>query len=166
VIGIILSIEKAVFAGGCFWGVEYFLENLPGVVSTRVGYTGGEVKNPTYEEVCTGKTGHAEAVEVEFDPEQITYEELAKVFFEIHDPTQWNQQGPDMGPQYRSAVFYFNEKQKQVAEKLIEILRGQGLDVATELVAAGPFYPAEGYHQRYYDKSGKLPYCHFRVHRF
>ena len=153
--------EKALFAGGCFWGIESLLKALPGVLSTRVGYCGGTKENPSYEEVCSGKTGHAEAVEVVFDPNQISFEKLTKFFFEIHDPTQKDRQGPDFGSQYRSVIFFFSEEQKKTALALIAILREKGIDVQTEVALASVFYPAEKYHQKYYDKTGKHPYCHF-----
>ncbi len=158
--------RPAYFAGGCFWGTEYYLERAKGVKSARVGYMGGHKDDPTYKEVCSGTTGHAEAVEVVFDPSQTTYEELAKLFFEIHDPAQVNRQGPDVGPQYRSAVFYTDEEQKQTVEKLIKILKDKGIEVATEVAEAGTFWPAENYHQDYYDNNGKLPYCHIYEKKF
>lgn len=158
--------EKAYFAGGCFWGVEHLLKKTEGVLSTRVGYMGGKTENPTYEDVCRHGTGHAEAVEVEFDPSKTNFETLAKLFFEIHDPTQFNRQGPDFGDQYRSAVFYTSENQKQVTEKLIGILKSKGLKVVTELSPAGPFWAGEQYHQDYYDRTGKVPYCHIYTKRF
>lgn len=158
--------EKAVFAGGCFWGVEYHFEKVRGVKSVTSGYTGGSKADPTYKEVCSGRTGHAEAVEVEYDPSVVPYEKLAKLFFEIHDPTQLNRQGPDMGTQYRSAVFYANEEQKKVAEKLIAELKSGGYDVVTRLDPASEFYPAEDYHQNYYEKTGHQPYCHVYQKRF
>jgi peptide methionine sulfoxide reductase msrA/msrB len=158
--------ELATFAGGCFWGVEYYFENTKGVLSTTVGYTGGHKDHPTYKEVCSGTTGHVEAIEIEFDPTVVSYEDLAKLFFEIHDPTQVNRQGPDVGYQYRSMVFYHNEKQKAVTEKLIKILKDKGYDVATEVVAASKFWPAEDYHQDYYQKNGKEPYCHVYTKKF
>jgi peptide methionine sulfoxide reductase msrA/msrB len=158
--------EKGYFAGGCFWGVQHLLEKAPGVKSTRVGYMGGTTKNPSYEEVCDHGTGHAEAVEVEFDPSKTSYEAIAKLFFEIHDPTQYNRQGPDHGDQYRSAIFYTSEEQKQTAEKLIGILKEKGYKVVTQVSPAGPFWVGEDYHQEYYDKNGKEPYCHIYTKRF
>ena len=158
--------ETAIFAGGCFWGVEYFFQDLKGVISTSVGYTGGETDNPTYKEICYKDTGHAEALEVVFNPAVVSYTDLAKIFFEIHDPTQVDRQGPDRGKQYRSAVFYTNDSQKQLTEELIEILKQKGLKVATQLVPSEKFWDAEDYHQKYYEKTGKEPYCHSRVKRF
>jgi len=152
--------ERAIFASGCFWGTEYHLQKVPGVISTAVGYTGGNVDNPTYKQVCTDKTGHAEAVEVIYDPSKTSYEKLAKLFFETHDFTQLNRQGPDIGTQYRSAVFYLDENQKNATVKLIETLRQKGFDVKTEVTPAGKFWPAENYHQDYYKNNGKTPYCH------
>ena len=152
--------ERAIFASGCFWGTEYFLQQQDGVIATTVGYTGGHVADPTYREVCGKKTGHYEAVEVIFDPSRTTYEKLARVFFETHDPTQTNGQGPDIGPQYRSAIFYTNASQKEVAEELIAILEGKGYQIATQVIKAEPFYDAETYHQDYYHNNGKTPYCH------
>ncbi len=158
--------DTAIFAGGCFWGVEYYLQKAKGVISVVSGYTGGTKDHPTYEEVCSGTTGHYEAVEVVFDPKQISYEALAKLFFEIHDPTQWNHQGPDRGIQYRSAVFYRNEQQREITERLIAQLRKNGYDVVTEVRPASVFWKAENYHQDYYDHKGTLPYCHGYVKRF
>ena len=158
--------ERAIFAGGCFWGTEYYLRMAKGVISTTVGYVGGHKENPTYEEVCYADTGHAEAVEVVYNPQVITYEELAKLFFEIHDPTQVNRQGPDIGEQYRSEVFYLNEEQRSTAEKLIQILKEKGHRVATKVTEATSFWSGEGYHQDYYAKNGHTPYCHRYTKRF
>lgn len=156
----------AIFAGGCFWGVEYHFERVPGVLCVVSGYTGGAVEHPTYKQVCDGTTGHAEAVEVTYDPARVSYEALAKLFWEIHDPSQVNRQGPDIGHQYRSAAFYVTEEQKEIANRLIQQLRDSGLKVATDVSPAGVFWPAEAYHQDYYRKTGKTPYCHVRIQRF
>jgi len=160
------STAKAIFASGCFWGTEYHLQKLPGVISTTVGYTGGDKDNPTYKEVCNTNTGHTEAVEVIYDPAKVSYEELAILFFETHDPTQMNRQGPDIGSQYRSGIFYLDDEQKEVAEKLIGVLEEKGYNVATELTSASTFWPAENYHQDYYDNKGSTPYCHFYQKKF
>ena len=158
--------ETAYFAGGCFWGTDHLLKTLDGVLSTRVGYMGGRKSHPTYKEVCSGETGHAETVEIVYDPTKTTFENLARFFFEIHDPTQWNRQGPDYGNQYRSAIFYGDEGQKQIAEKLIATLKEKGFRVVTELAKAGTFWKAEDYHQDYYEHTGKQPYCHAYQKRF
>ena len=158
--------DTAIFAGGCFWGVEYYMHKLKGVKSVISGYTGGNKDHPTYKEVCSGKTGHYEAVEIVFDPSVTTYEVIARMFFEIHDPTQLNHQGPDYGEQYRSAVFYRNEEQKHVAEKLISLLKEKGFKIVTELRKSSTFWKAEAYHQEYYEHKGILPYCHGYVKRF
>lgn len=157
---------KAIFAGGCFWGVEYYFQKAKGVISTQVGYIGGHTENPTYKEVCSHTTGHIEALEVTYDPSQTSYEELAKLFFEIHDPTQANGQGNDIGPQYLSVIFYLDDQQKAIAEKLIGLLQINGYKVATQLKKASKFWPAEDYHQQYYENGGGTPYCHSRVSRF
>lgn len=158
--------EKAYFAGGCFWGVEYYFQNVAGVIKTTVGFMGDEKPSPTYEEVSAQDTGYAETIEVVFDPEKTTYEALARLFFEIHDPTQINRQGPDIGSQYRSAVFYTSSDQKETAEKLIRILKEKDFNIATILEEATVFYPAEEYHQKYYEKNGERPYCHIYTKRF
>jgi peptide methionine sulfoxide reductase msrA/msrB len=158
--------DTAIFAGGCFWGVEHYLQKQPGVQSVVSGYIGGHVNNPTYEQVCSGKTGHYEAVEVTYDPAQVSYETLTKLFFEIHDPTHWNHQGPDVGEQYRSAVFYRNEEEKQTVEKLIGLLKEKGYKVVTEVKPASTFWKAENYHQDYYERKGSTPYCHGYTKRF
>lgn len=158
--------QKAIFAGGCFWGVEYYFQHAEGVLSTSVGYTGGHTEYPTYKEVCSGTTGHIEAIEVVFDPKQTSYEELARLFFEIHDPTQVNRQGPDIGEQYQSAIFYIDEDQKRIAESLISILEEKGFNIATKLIPASEFWEAEDYHQDYYQNKRSQPYCHIYTRRF
>jgi peptide methionine sulfoxide reductase msrA/msrB len=150
--------ETATFAAGCFWGVEHKFGQLKGVLSTAVGYSGGTVKNPSYGQVCSDETGHAEAVHILYDPEKITYEELVAFFFKMHDPTQGNRQGPDVGSQYRSAIFYHDEVQKETAFKVIEDLNTSGRfkkSIATQVVPYSEFYKAEEYHQKYYDKLRK-----------
>ena len=156
--------DKATFAAGCFWGVEAAFRQVKGVKSTAVGYTGGHTKNPTYEEVCTDRTGHAEAVEVEFDPAQVRYADLLKVFWENHDPTQVNRQGPDWGTQYRSGIFYHSPeqaKEAQVQKESLEKAHRYSKPVATQIVPAVTFYPAEDYHQQYLEKRG-LASCHIK----
>jgi peptide methionine sulfoxide reductase msrA/msrB len=158
---------RAVFGAGCYWGVEYYFKKDPGVISTAVGYSGGHKANPTYREVCTTDTGHAEVVEVVYDPTKTSYEKLAKLFFEIHDPTQVNRQGPDIGSQYRSAVYYRTDEEKAIIEKLIGQLKAKGYKVATEVEKFEVFYrEQEDYHHDYYAKTGKQPYCHFYTKRF
>lgn len=156
----------AYFAGGCFWGVEHWFEKAAGVRDAVSGYMGGSLEAPTYEQVCSGATGHAEVVRVRFDPARTTYEALATLFFEIHDPTHVNRQGPDIGEQYRSVVFVENTAQAAVIRGLIARLEARGLRVATTIEPVASFWPAEDYHQDYYAKTGKAPYCHSRVPRF
>lgn len=158
--------DTAIVAGGCFWGVEYYMHKIPGVISTEVGYIGGNLKNPTYKDVCSHTTGHAEAVRITFDPTKTSYEAVVKMFFEIHDPTQVDRQGPDVGDQYRSEVFYLNDEQKEITNKLIDQLKLKGLKVATKVTSASTFWKAEDYHQAYYEKEGATPYCHRYVKRF
>jgi len=152
--------QKALFAAGCFWGVQFYFDQVPGVIRTTVGYTGGHVPNPTYEAVCSHKTGHAEATLIEFDPKHVDYAMLIKQFFRMHDPTQLNRQGPDIGDQYRSAIFYFNDKQKQIAEQIRD-QQAQQLDrpVVTQIVPVQTFYEAEAYHQKYTERTG-IGMCH------
>jgi peptide methionine sulfoxide reductase msrA/msrB len=158
--------DTAIFAGGCFWGVEYYMQKAPGVISTEVGYIGGNKDNPTYEEVCSHTTGFAEAIRIVFDPSETSYEKLARLFFEIHDPTQVNRQGPDIGDQYRSEIFYLDIQQMLTAQKLIGLLKDKGYKVATKVTPAGKFWPAENYHQDYYKNNGHMPYCHVYTKRF
>lgn len=156
---------KATFAAGCFWGVEATFRQIPGVISTRVGYTGGHFSNPTYKDVCTDRTGHAEAVEVDYDPAKVSYDDLLQVFWENHDPTQLNRQGPDWGTQYRSAIFYHSPEQDQAAQASKAKLEksGQyGRPLVTQIVPATTFYPAEDYHQQYLEKRG-LASCHIKA---
>lgn len=153
--------ETAIFAAGCFWGVQYYFDEVPGVIETEVGYTGGHVQNPTYEQVCYSDTGHAEATKIIFDPGKVSYETLVKQFFRMHNPTQLNRQGPDVGKQYRSAIFYLGEDQKKTAQKVLGNLNKSKFDgkIVTELEKAGKFYPAEDYHQKYTEKTGR-GMCH------
>ena len=160
------SLSYAYFAGGCFWGVEYYLEKLDGVKAVYSGFMGGHVKNPGYYEVVGGKTGHLEAVEVIYDSSKISYKKIAKTFFEIHDPTQINGQGPDIGSQYLSAVFTSDEKEINTVKELIEELDENGFDVATKILPKAEFYKADEGHQNYYNKKGTRPYCHGYTKRF
>lgn len=162
----VVDTEEAIFAAGCFWGVEYYFKKLPGVLKTEVGYTGGHTQYPTYQEVCAKKSGHLEAIRVIYDRNVLSYEQVVKYFFEIHDPTQTDGQGPDRGPQYLSALFPFNEQQNEIAQKLIGILSQKGMKVATQIKSPSPFWPAEDYHQDYYAKENQSPYCHIYTKRF
>jgi len=159
-------LETAIFAGGCFWGVQYYFEKAKGVTNTVVGYIGGHVANPSYEDVCSHTSGHYEAIKVTYDPSITSYEAMAKLFFDIHDPTQTDGQGPDIGEQYLSVIFYADDMQRQIAQKLIDQLTKKGLKIATQLKKATTFYPAEGYHQHHYDHEGTTPYCHRFVDKF
>lgn len=156
--------QKALFAAGCFWGVQFYFDQVPGVLKTTAGYTGGHTKNPSYEEVCTHKTGHAEAVLIEFDPAKVTYETLVKQFFRMHDPTQLNRQGPDVGDNYRSAIFYFDDAQRAVAGKTRDKLQPKfDKPIVTQITKATEFYEAEDYHQKYAERTGRgmchIPYA-------
>jgi len=158
--------REAIFAGGCFWGIEYFLAKQPGVLKTECGYIGGKTVNPTYKQVCEEDTGHYEAVRILFNPNKTNFETLAKLFFEIHDPTQANGQGPDIGSQYLSAVFCLDNDQEKNTQKFIKTLEEKGLKVATKVLKASTFWSAENYHQAYYEKKGTKPYCHIYNKRF
>lgn len=158
--------ETATFAGGCFWCTEAVFQRLKGISSVISGYTGGVTENPTYEEVCSGKTGHAEAIQVAFNPDVIPYEKLLEIFFHFHDPTTKNQQGNDVGSQYRSAIFYHDEKQKKTAEKVIKAVNGSGMyktPAVTQLEPFKKFYKAENYHQNYYNNNSYQPYCQYTI---
>ena len=162
----VIDTEEVILAAGCFWGVEHYLKQLPGVLKTEVGYIGGHLNHPSYEDVCTKKSGHVEALRVVYDKQQLDYKTLLKYFFEIHDPTQANGQGPDIGPQYLSVIFYYNTNQLETATELLDLLKAKGLQPATQLRPTSIFWPAEGYNQDYYTKTGKTPYCHTYTKRF
>lgn len=154
--------EKATFAAGCFWGVQVAFDRIPGVAETMVGYEGGTLDNPTYRDVCTDRTGHAEVVQVTFDPAKVSYQQLVDTFFREHNPTQLNRQGPDHGTQYRSAIFYYSPEQKQAAEETIARLTAEHKfpkPIVTQVVPAAAFWPAEEYHQKYLEKRGAVS-CH------
>lgn len=158
--------EQAIFAAGCFWGVQYQLQRVAGVLQSSVGYIGGTEENPKYEEVKAHRTHHVEAVRVLFDADVVNFEALCKVFFEIHDPAQTDGIGPDLGPQYRSVIFYLDEEQRSIAESVMGLLRSKGYEVNTLLCPAQTFWEGEEYHQDYYNKTGDSPYCHLRVKKF
>lgn len=160
------SIASAYFAGGCFWGIEYYMEQLDGVIKAESGFMGGSLENPLYKDIIKGDTGHYETVKVVYNSDIISFYDLAKFFFEIHDPTQNNGQGPDIGEQYLSVAFYNDFKEKKVIEELILVLKSKGYDVATRVLKVAKFYKAEDYHQDYYQNNGKLPYCHFYTKKF
>ncbi len=152
--------QKTILAAGCFWGVQHYFDQVPGVVKTTVGYTGGTTENPSYDQVCTHTTGHAEATRIEFDPEKIGYDMLIRQFFRMHDPTQLNRQGPDVGDQYRSAIFYFDDAQKAAAEQVRDMCQADfDAPIVTQITPVMPFYEAEDYHQKYTEKTGQ-GMCH------
>jgi peptide-methionine (S)-S-oxide reductase len=158
-----MSTEVATFGAGCFWGVEAAFRQVPGVVDTRVGFEGGTIPNPTYRQVCTNTTGHAEVVQVTFDPSRVSYDQLLEVFWDIHDPTQRNRQGPDVGTQYRSVIFYHTPEQEKAARASLARLAASGRykrPIVTAIEPASQFYEAEEYHQRYFEKQGIAPTCH------
>ena len=147
--------ETAIFAAGCFWGVQYYFDQVPGVTETVVGYTGGHTDNPTYEDVCSHTTGHAEAVKITFDPKKVSYETLLKQFFKMHDPTQMNRQGPDIGDSYRTAIFYMTAQQKHQAEAIKQAVSANfNKPIVTEITAASTFWPAEDFHQKFTERTG------------
>jgi len=162
------KVKKAYFAAGCFWGVEYWFEKQNGVLNVDSGYMGGHTENPTYRDICKKDTGHVEAVEVTYDSSIVSYEELVKLFFEIHNPEQTNGQGPDIGPQYHSVIFYENKQESEIVQNLIHTLEQQGMKIATNLISRGShkFYKAELEHQNYYKLRNQKPYCHSYTKRF
>lgn len=162
----VFETEEVILAAGCFWGVEYYLQRLDGVILTQVGYCGGQLKNPNYKEVCSQTTGHLEVVRVVFDRKKIDLETVLKRFFEIHDPEQTDGQGPDLGKQYLSAVFYYSNEQKHIAEQVINLLSAKGYKIATQIRPMEVFWIAEDYHHDYYNHKGSLPYCHGYTKRF
>lgn len=164
--GISKELEKATLGGGCFWCTEAVYKELKGVVSVKPGYSGGTIKNPSYKEVCTGRTGHAEVVQIEFDPDLVSFADILEVFFMTHDPTTLNRQGNDVGTQYRSVIFYHNEQQKQIAAKVVQLFEEEKVydrPIVTEITAFSAFYPAEDYHFNYFENNPNQPYCQFVV---
>lgn len=156
-----MAIDRATFGAGCFWGVEYVFRRVPGVIEVEAGYSGGSVANPTYQQVCYQNTGHAEVVQVEFDPERVSYEQLLEIFWAMHDPTQVDRQGPDVGDQYRSVILTHSEEQRETAEASLKLAQERfDRAIATTIEPLEAFYPAEDYHQAYYEKNGHTPYCH------
>jgi peptide methionine sulfoxide reductase msrA/msrB len=155
-----MKTEEAIFAAGCFWGVQFYFDQVPGVVETVVGYTGGHTQDPTYEEVCSHTTGHAEAVRITFDPEQVSYKTLVQQFFRMHDPTQTNRQGPDVGDEYRTAIFYTSNNQQAIAEQIKDSVQATtNKQIVTEITPAKTFYEAEAYHQKFSERTG-IGMCH------
>lgn len=160
-------LQTAVFASGCFWGTEYWFAQAKGVIATTVGYSGGDLANPSYQDVCRGQTGHVEAVRVVFDPSEVSYENCVRLFFETHDPSQVNGQGPDIGSQYLSMIFVLNDAQKTVAKRVVTQLADQGIVVSTHIKPLEVFYPEQDTgHQKYYEKKGTIPYCHIYEKKF
>lgn len=162
----VLNTEEVIVAAGCFWGVQYYLDRLPGVIKTEVGYSGGDSQDPTYEEVCSKKSGHYEVLRIIFDSDKTNLTTVIRYFFEIHDPTQTDGQGPDLGPQYLSAVFYYDEPQRLQIQAVMDELRAMGYDLGTRLLPVTVFWLAENYHQHYYEHKGGAPYCHRYTARF
>jgi len=162
----VMDSEEIIVAGGCFWGIEHHMQKFPGILLAESGYTGGHKTDPTYNEVCSGNTGHYEAVRVIFDKNKIECKAILKLFFEIHNPEQSNGQGPDIGNQYRSAVFVYNNEQKTIAMALLAVLNKNGFNPVTKILPVSVFWPAEDFHQDYYERKGTQPYCHTRVMRF